>query len=160
MVHLFSGHYLLYHSIHFWNILACLFYLPLFSIFAPIHCTLCYVDGINITYAHKHTHTHVHVCFCAFLLVFGQCLRSTNIIQTCSAPAVPAKEPYDADSNEFNSAYSIKVTANSDSNETDHTAMDTFEHILQMTSHHEAVYAYYYMDDNNKVSAANFIFSH
>lgn len=30
--------------------------------------------------------------------------------------------------------------------------VDTFDHILQVTSQHEAVYAYYYMDDNNKVS--------
>lgn len=66
-------------------------------------------------------------------------------------PTVAAKEPFDADSDEFNSAYSIQVTANSDPSETDHTTMDTFEHILQMTSHHEAVYAYYYMEDNNKV---------
>lgn len=30
--------------------------------------------------------------------------------------------------------------------------VDNFEHILQVTSHQEAVYAYYYMDENNKVS--------
>lgn len=30
--------------------------------------------------------------------------------------------------------------------------VDTFDHILEVTSHHEAVYAYYYMDENNKVS--------
>lgn len=29
--------------------------------------------------------------------------------------------------------------------------VDTFDHILEVTSQHEAVYAYYYMDDNNKV---------
>lgn len=28
---------------------------------------------------------------------------------------------------------------------------DTFEHILQATQHHEAVWTYYYMDENNKV---------
>lgn len=28
---------------------------------------------------------------------------------------------------------------------------DTFDHILSVTSEHEAVYAYYYMDENNKV---------
>lgn len=28
---------------------------------------------------------------------------------------------------------------------------DTFDHILTVTSEHEAVYAYYYMDENNKV---------
>lgn len=96
------------------------------------------------------------VCLCANLVRLWRCvLPSSTIIKTCSAPAVPAKEPYDADSNEFNSAYSIQVTANSDPNEADHTAMDTFEHILQMTSHHEAVYAYYYMDDNNKVSTSH-----
>lgn len=29
---------------------------------------------------------------------------------------------------------------------------DTFDHILTVTSEHEAVYAYYYMDENNKVN--------
>lgn len=29
--------------------------------------------------------------------------------------------------------------------------LDTFDHILTVTSEHEAVYAYYYMDENNKV---------
>lgn len=29
--------------------------------------------------------------------------------------------------------------------------VDSFDHILQATSQHEAVYAYYYMDENNKV---------
>lgn len=29
---------------------------------------------------------------------------------------------------------------------------DTFENILQVTTNQEAVYAYYYMDENNKVS--------
>ncbi|XP_066999742.2 1-acylglycerol-3-phosphate O-acyltransferase Pnpla3 isoform X1 [Anabrus simplex] len=28
---------------------------------------------------------------------------------------------------------------------------DTFDHILQVTSHHEAIMAFYYMDENNKV---------
>lgn len=31
---------------------------------------------------------------------------------------------------------------------------DTFDHILQVTAQHEAIMAYYYMDDNNKVSSA------
>lgn len=31
---------------------------------------------------------------------------------------------------------------------------DTFDHILTVTSEHEAVYAYYYMDENNKVRGA------
>lgn len=29
---------------------------------------------------------------------------------------------------------------------------DTFEHILNITSHHDAIMAYYYLDENNKVS--------
>lgn len=29
--------------------------------------------------------------------------------------------------------------------------VDHFDHILQVTSHQEAVYAYYYMDENNRV---------
>lgn len=28
---------------------------------------------------------------------------------------------------------------------------DTFEHILQVTSQHETIMAYYYLDENNKV---------
>ncbi|KAF2905969.1 hypothetical protein ILUMI_00200 [Ignelater luminosus] len=36
-------------------------------------------------------------------------------------------------------------------NRTDTGDEDTFEHILQVTSHHEAIMAYYYMDENNKV---------
>lgn len=34
---------------------------------------------------------------------------------------------------------------------------DTFDHILTVTSEHEAVYAYYYMDENNKVRNRNLI---
>lgn len=34
---------------------------------------------------------------------------------------------------------------------THHVDVDNFDHILQVTSHQEAVYAYYYMDENNKV---------
>lgn len=34
----------------------------------------------------------------------------------------------------------------------DHPDYDTFDHILQATSHHEAMYAYYYLDADNKVS--------
>ncbi|XP_055594205.1 1-acylglycerol-3-phosphate O-acyltransferase Pnpla3-like isoform X4 [Uranotaenia lowii] len=33
----------------------------------------------------------------------------------------------------------------------DHPDYDTFDHILQATSHNDAMYAYYYMDENNKV---------
>nr|XP_029731252.1 1-acylglycerol-3-phosphate O-acyltransferase Pnpla3-like isoform X6 [Aedes albopictus] len=33
----------------------------------------------------------------------------------------------------------------------DHPDYDTFDHILQATSHHEAMYAYYYLDADNKV---------
>lgn len=29
--------------------------------------------------------------------------------------------------------------------------VDNFDHILKVTTHQEAVYAYYYMDENNKV---------
>lgn len=32
-----------------------------------------------------------------------------------------------------------------------HGDVDSFDHVLQTTSHHEAVYAYYYMDENHKV---------
>lgn len=31
------------------------------------------------------------------------------------------------------------------------TDVDNFDHILKVTTHQEAVYAYYYMDENNKV---------
>lgn len=33
---------------------------------------------------------------------------------------------------------------------------DTFDHILSVTAEHEAVYAYYYMDENNKVRKIDF----
>ncbi|XP_068908332.1 patatin-like phospholipase domain-containing protein 2 isoform X2 [Tenebrio molitor] len=36
-------------------------------------------------------------------------------------------------------------------NRTDTGDEDTFEHILQVTSHHETIMAYYYLDENNKV---------
>ncbi|XP_008191795.1 patanin-like phospholipase domain-containing protein atgl-1 isoform X1 [Tribolium castaneum] len=36
-------------------------------------------------------------------------------------------------------------------NRTDTGDDDTFEHILQVTSHHETIMAYYYLDENNKV---------
>ena len=32
--------------------------------------------------------------------------------------------------------------------------LDTFDHILQVSSHHDAMYAYYYMDEDNKVIVA------
>lgn len=41
-------------------------------------------------------------------------------------------------------------------NITRHTSqgdVDTFDHILEVTAHHDAVYAYYYMDENNKVNS-------
>lgn len=59
------------------------------------------------------------------------------------------KEPIISNCNnsEFNPAYSFELKKNPTQGE-----VDTFDHILQVTSHHEAVYAYYYMDDNNKVS--------
>lgn len=47
---------------------------------------------------------------------------------------------------EFNPAYSFELTTNPTQGE-----VDTFDHILQVTSHHEAVYAYYYTDEDNKV---------
>ena len=31
--------------------------------------------------------------------------------------------------------------------------VDTFEHILKVTTHQEAVYAYYYVNEDNKVSS-------
>lgn len=33
-----------------------------------------------------------------------------------------------------------------------HPDYDTFDHILEATSHHDAMYAYYYLDADNKVS--------
>lgn len=44
-------------------------------------------------------------------------------------------------------AIGLNITTNTTQGE-----VDTFDHILEVTSHHEAVYAYYYMDENNKVS--------
>lgn len=54
---------------------------------------------------------------------------------------------------EFNPAYSFELTANPTQCE-----VDTFDHILQVTSHHEAVYAYYYKDVNNEVRIPSFIY--
>lgn len=39
----------------------------------------------------------------------------------------------------------------SESHDSGTVDFDTFDHILTVTSEHEAVYAYYYMDENNKV---------
>lgn len=33
----------------------------------------------------------------------------------------------------------------------DHPDYDTFDHVLQATTHHDSMYAYFYMDDNQKV---------
>lgn len=55
-------------------------------------------------------------------------------------------------------ALSAEATAVSQTNnkELDHNDdVDNFDHILQVTSHQEAVYAYYYMDENNKVCLFN-----
>lgn len=79
-----------------------------------------------------------------------KCLDSTlQKYSYFSTPNVPVKEHTDntttADS-EFSPAYSFELNTNPTQCE-----VDTFDHILQVTSHHEAVYAYYYMDDDNKV---------
>lgn len=66
-------------------------------------------------------------------------------------PNVTAKEHTDNSNtanSEFNPAYSFELTGNANPTQCE---VDTFDHILQVTSHHEAVYAYYYMDDDNKV---------
>lgn len=80
------------------------------------------------------------------------------IIQNCfdsnSTPnVVPTKEHPDnsnVNASEFNPAYSVEIT-----NAKTQGEVDTFDHILQVTSHHEAVVAYYYMDDDNKVRTPN-----
>lgn len=67
----------------------------------------------------------------------------------CRTPNVTPKEHIDNSNNgisEFNPAYSFELKSSPSQCE-----VDTFDHILQVTSHHEAVYAYYYTDDNNKV---------
>lgn len=67
----------------------------------------------------------------------------------CRTPNVTPKEHIDNSNigmNEFNPAYSFELKSTPSQCE-----VDTFDHILQVTSHHEAVYAYYYTDDNNKV---------
>lgn len=40
-----------------------------------------------------------------------------------------------------------------------HDDVDTFEHILNVTSHNEALLAYYYLDGENKVIFILFVFS-
>lgn len=67
-------------------------------------------------------------------------------------PNVTGKEHTDNSNtanSEFNPAYSFELTGNANPTQCE---VDTFDHILQVTSHHEAVYAYYYMDDDNKVT--------
>lgn len=68
----------------------------------------------------------------------------------CSTPNVVTTKEHPDNSNsnasEFNPAYSVEITDAKTQGE-----VDTFDHILQVTSHHEAVVAYYYMDDDNKV---------
>lgn len=62
---------------------------------------------------------------------------------------VATKEHIDTNNStnsEFNPAYSFELKTNPTQCE-----VDTFDHILEVTSHHEAVYAYYYMDEDNKV---------
>lgn len=69
-------------------------------------------------------------------------------------PNVTTKEPTDSKSfnSEFNPAYSFELKTDPTQGE-----VDTFEHYMQVTSHHEdMIYAYYYMDDNNKVRAIYF----
>lgn len=39
-----------------------------------------------------------------------------------------------------------------------HGDVDSFDHVLQTTSHHEAVYAYYYLDENHKVRVIVIVF--
>lgn len=67
-----------------------------------------------------------------------------------STPNVVTTKEHSDNSNvnasEFNPAYSVEIT-----NAKTQGEVDTFDHILQVTSHHEAVVAYYYMDDDNKV---------
>lgn len=45
----------------------------------------------------------------------------------------------------------LTTPAVSERKEEDVLDHDAFEHILQVTSDHEAIMAYYYMDENNKV---------
>ncbi|XP_055299768.1 1-acylglycerol-3-phosphate O-acyltransferase Pnpla3-like [Sitodiplosis mosellana] len=63
-------------------------------------------------------------------------------------PTVTTKDPTDnnSSSSEFNPAYSFKLKPNPTQCE-----VDTFDHILQVISYHDAIYSYYYTDDNNEV---------
>lgn len=45
-------------------------------------------------------------------------------------------------------------------NPSDTQATDTFEHILQVTSQHDTIMTYYYLDENNKVSHFKNIIQH
>jgi len=47
--------------------------------------------------------------------------------------------------------YHTPIIAANDNHDSGTVDFDTFDHILTVTSEHEAVYAYYYMDENNKV---------
>lgn len=45
-------------------------------------------------------------------------------------------------------------------NPSDTQATDTFEHILQVTSQHDTIMTYYYLDENNKVRNLKNIIQH
>lgn len=74
--------------------------------------------------------------------------RSSKVdvfINTDSIPTIP-KEPTIGKESDQTVPISAHIT---------HGDVDNFDHILQVTSHQEAVYAYYYMDENNKVRNRN-----
>lgn len=53
--------------------------------------------------------------------------------------------------NKFNTRQILQRKPSFTIDKTDTIDDDTFDHILHVTSDHEAVMAYYYLDENNKV---------
>lgn len=78
--------------------------------------------------------------------VFGYAVYFFKFSTPNVAPVKEHTDNSNTTASEFNPAYSVEITDAKTQSE-----VDTFDHILQVTSHHEAVVAYYYMDDDNKV---------
>lgn len=100
---------------------------------------------------------HWHIQFSIFLFqYFNPYLKFINIqypispaTQITSKDHISKEMPEKKESGSIDEpdAIGVNITTNTTQGE-----VDTFDHILEVTAHHEAVYAYYYMDENNKVS--------
>ncbi|XP_076273463.1 brummer isoform X6 [Rhynchophorus ferrugineus] len=72
-------------------------------------------------------------------------LNFTLDLDDCDLPLEQSPE------RKFNTRQILQRKPSFTINKSDTMDDDTFDHILQVTSHHEAIMAYYYLDENNKV---------